>query len=70
MNIIEALKIAKKGKKIRRKNWYQFSIRNDFITYEFENGIAIYYDMVKNVGTAAIFTDSNILADDWEIIKD
>jgi hypothetical protein len=76
MNIIEAVKEAFKGKRIRRKSW--FFIDNNRCNY-----VSGVYDILGNMShlcqfyegndkekKTAIFLDTDILAEDWEVIED
>jgi hypothetical protein len=76
MNIIEAVKEAFKGKRIRRKSWF-------FIDKDRCNYVAGVRDILGNMShlcqfyegndkekKTAIFLDTDILADDWEVIED
>jgi hypothetical protein len=63
MNIIEAVKLAKKGNKIRCKWWF-------YQNYIFEGEKGVLY---KNIGTkdieVATFSDLEVLDDTWEILE-
>ncbi len=76
MNIIQAVQEAFKGKRIRRKSWF-------FIDKNRCNYVAGVRDVVGEIShlcqfyegndkeqKTAIFFDTDILAEDWEIIED
>jgi hypothetical protein len=76
MNIIEAVKEAFKGKRIRRKSW--FYIDKDRCNYvagvrdilgEIPHLCQFYEGNDKEKKTA-VFLDTDILAEDWEVIED
>ena len=56
MNIIEAVKAAKEGKKIRRASWWHHLVEKDFTSLHSEEK---YYEMHED----------DFFADDWEIVE-
>ena len=73
MNIIEAVKLAFEGKKIRRKNWYCFYIFGEYIkindTEHFFLKMFFSNDETKKPKYYR-FTSADVLANDWEVIED
>ena len=76
MNIIEAVKEAFKGKRIRRKSW--FYIDKDRCNYvagvrdilgEIPH-LCQTYEGNEKEKKIAVFLDTDILAEDWEVIED
>lgn len=76
MNIIEAVKEAMEGKKIRRKEWFFISEDdcvyvagvlnlNGEISHLCKFGIGREH-VYKEIAT---FLDIDVLADDWEVVK-
>ena len=81
MNIIEAVKEAKTGEKIRRKEWffinkdnciYIAEIRNlkNEISHLFLFGIKGIREFTINGREVASFTFEDVLAEDWEVVED
>ena len=74
MNIIEAVELAKKGKKVRRKCWYFVdSTRCDYIYGASNRFGEIYTTCMYIEGSSdrddiARFIDEDVLATDWEVI--
>ena len=76
MNIIQAVKEAFKGKRIRRKSW--FFLDKDRCNYIAgvrdilgeTMHLCQFYEGNYEEKKTAIFLDSDILADDWEVIED
>ena len=75
MNIIEAVKAAYEGKRIRRKDW--FFINKEVCVYIYGNrGFngeiveLIQHIEGSNEKKFATFLGEDILADDWEILED
>ena len=70
MNIIEAVKEARKGKKIRREIWWKdFYIKLDHANLDKFNTSKFYIHSVE-IQTFNDFCDLDILADDWEVIDE
>ena len=76
MNIIEAVKATFEGKRIRRKNW--FYIDNDRCNHvagvrdilgEITH-LCQFYEGNDKEKKIAVFLDTDILADDWEVIEE
>lgn len=74
MNVIEAVKEALKGKRIRRKSW--FYIDKDRCNYvagvrdilgEIPH-LCQFYEGNDKEKKIAVFHDTDILAEDWEVI--
>lgn len=64
MNIIEAVKLVKKGNKIRCKWWYHEN-------YIFEKNGVLYKKIGGEKETSiAKFSDSDVLDDTWEVIEE
>ena len=68
MNIIEAVKLAKKGNKIRCKRWYyqNYIYERNGSLYKFIGGAErpVLYKEPK-----AKFSDLDVLDDTWEILE-
>ena len=76
MNVIEAVKAAFEGKRIRRKSW--FYIDNDRCNYvtgvrdilgEIPHLCQCYEGNDKE-RKIAVFLDTDIIAEDWEVIEE
>ena len=74
MNIIEAVKLAYEGKKIRRKSW--FFIDEESCVYVYGNrGLKDeIINLVQHIEGSkgkevAIFFDTDVLAEDWEVLE-
>lgn len=64
MNIIEAVKLAREGKKIRLKGWN----KSVYIYLKYpETEMTIYKYIDAETERVAAFYDYQILSDDWEI---
>lgn len=67
MNIIEAVKEARKGKKIRRKIWWKdFYIKLDLSSVAWASKFYIHSVEIQTLND---FYDEDILADDWEVVE-
>jgi hypothetical protein len=65
MNIIEAIKLAQNGKKIRHKDWYP----TVYIYKKYNEEITLYkYVDAYTREEVATFYETHILSDDWEIL--
>lgn len=65
MNIIEALKLAKSGEKVRIKGWWA----TDYIYKKAGTSLLFQY-VNEEKDKIATFYDYQILSDDWEILED
>lgn len=76
MNVIEAVKAAFKGNKIRRKDWFFINEnRCNYITGVRDilgnmSHLCQFYEGNDKEKKIATFLDFDVLADDWEVIED
>ncbi len=75
MNIIEAVKEAFKGKRMRRKSWFYIDKERCVYVYGYRGFDGkITYLLEHTEGSKeekpAIFSGTDILAEDWEVIED
>lgn len=67
MNVIEAVKLAKEGKKIRCKDWGD----KNFIFMKSTVCTSVLYRRIDQIeDKVACFHDWEILSNDWEIYKE
>jgi hypothetical protein len=80
MNIIEALKLAYEGRKVRRKTWY-FADNNRcvhiFVAYKptaesdmSQIPLKTFFPNNENESKYSNFLPADILADDWEVVNE
>ncbi len=75
MNIIEAVSLAKEGKKVRRKEWFYISATVCNYVYGIKGSYDEKYIIYQHVDGAkedesARFHANDILANDWEVLND
>jgi len=75
MNIIEAVRAAYKGKRIRRKDWFFIDKEACVYIYGHRGFSGEIISLIQHIEGSkeekfAAFLGEDILADDWEILED
>lgn len=75
MNIIEAVKAAYEGKRIRRKDWFFIDKEACVYIYGHRSLNGEITNLIEHIEGSkeekfASFLDKDILADDWEVLED
>jgi len=75
MNIIEAVKLPKEGKKIRIKDWYFMDKEHCNYVYATKQmngdylGLCLHMEGTRHEDVAK-FIESEVLSKDWEVLND